>query len=295
MGVAEGGIEEQVGQAVAGQVLGQWQAAGKDQAVARHTALLGLGAQVIGTKAVPLQQPEHTAGDPLQQAHPDIKDLGGDFVVVVEAAEDEAVLRQAQLAPGEGERADGAPAVVHLVGVGQVGDLFAVTRAVVRRDEDRVGYQVIDVRGPGGARVAEVMGLHRGEPVGEDTQPAVGGVALQVDGDVDLQLPRQAGGFQVGQPAHLEEAVTGAGDAARHVIVCLGPVGKSHQLKPRPVVQLQHLRHQVAGGVVEKISREITHPNAIVAVDFTIPEGLLLRRPDGADVGLGAAPLVFQG
>ena len=78
-----------------------------------------LAPQVARRRRVVLEQPQHAALDAREQPHPDVEHRRRDLVVVVEAAEHEARLRQARLRARRRRRGDGAPAVVGLVAVGQ--------------------------------------------------------------------------------------------------------------------------------------------------------------------------------
>ena len=60
-----------------------------------NAARLGLALKIARRGGVGLGQPQHAAFDRLQQPHPDVEHLGRELVAVVEAAEDEAGLRQA--------------------------------------------------------------------------------------------------------------------------------------------------------------------------------------------------------
>jgi hypothetical protein len=79
------------------QVLGVGPAAGEHQPRRRDAARLRRGAQALAHAVRFAQQPQHAGGHRAQQAQPQFEHLRTDLVGAVEAAEDEAVLGQAQL------------------------------------------------------------------------------------------------------------------------------------------------------------------------------------------------------
>ncbi len=90
-------VEKQVGERVAGLVLGDAQLGGEDEPGRVDAARGSFAAQIGFGEIIGVEQPEHAAGHRAEEAHPDAEDAGGDLVDIVERAEHEAVRRQAAI------------------------------------------------------------------------------------------------------------------------------------------------------------------------------------------------------
>ncbi|MNZ58507.1 hypothetical protein D3C78_765190 [compost metagenome] len=91
-------IEEQIREAIARQmILDPRHTGGKNQPLRIDAISLRLITQVALRRFVEFHQPQHTAFDFLQQAHPDGEDLRRNLVVMVERTEDETTFRQTAL------------------------------------------------------------------------------------------------------------------------------------------------------------------------------------------------------
>ena len=143
-GVKGQGVQEQIGQAVAGQVVAVGAALGKDQPPAVDAAPRGLRAQIGANVLAVIDEPEHAAGHGVQQAHPDVEHARQNFVGVVVAAKDEAARRQALAGARRRDRADDTLAVIGLEGVGQAHDAFAEFAFAAGRGHVAVGQDVVN-------------------------------------------------------------------------------------------------------------------------------------------------------
>ena len=119
-------IEEKIGQAMPGKMFGRAQPRREHQPVGRDAARFGLTLKIVHGIGIVFEQPEHASRNFAQQPHPEGENLRRDFVIVVEAAEDEARFGQARLAAREPVVGDCAPRIVALIAVRQIGDLFGV-------------------------------------------------------------------------------------------------------------------------------------------------------------------------
>ena len=287
MGVVGQGVEEQVGQALARQVFGHGHAGCQHQPRRVHTRRLRAGAQVGGGLGVVLQQPQHAAGSALQQAHPHGKHRRADLVVVVEAAEHKTLLGQAGLSPaGRGGRY-GALAVVDLVAVRQAHDVLGVEAFTARRRDGGVAHDVVDVGRTHGAREAQVVHLHGGAAPGQDAGAAVLRVTLQVHGNVHLQAAQQLRHLGVALLAHVDEAAKGFLQALAHAVLAVGAERDGDGVEAGAVVALEALGHQVGGGVVVEVGRQVGHTDAVMVVALTRPQRLGVRWVFGRGVGAG--------
>src|SRR5262249_27333970 len=80
--------------------------------------------QIAGRFCISFEQPNYTIINPLQYPHPTIKHLGCDLKIVVEAAEDECILGQPYFRTRKRSVRDATLAIISLVTVWQVDDLF---------------------------------------------------------------------------------------------------------------------------------------------------------------------------
>jgi len=261
VGVARPGVQEQVGRAQAGDVLGQAQLGCPEHAAGGEAAGLQLGRQVGLGMRVPGQHPQHGLRRAVQDAGPQVQHGRGDLVGLVEAAQHHRVGRQAQQGAGRGRR-QGAVPVIGLVAVGQLGDVLAVLAGMGQRHHHRITDHVVEEARTGGGRVAQVGHLHRRRPVGQQLEAAAAGVALEVDGDVDAvgaHAPRHLGIAQVG---HVDELVAGGAHAAADLAAVVGAVRVQAHLEAFTVAPLQHLGHQHRGGMLVEVGREVAQADA---------------------------------
>ena len=171
--------------AIERQIVGVGHERREHEPLAADAARRGLAPQVRPPPALALEEPEHAAVDGAQQPHPDVEYLRHDLEAVVEAAEDETSLRQTDFAPRRRVPGDRLGRVVGLVRVREIGDLLVVVLPALRRDQRRVGNQVVDIGRPHRAGIAEPARLHRGRARGEDAGTRALRVALEIDGEVD--------------------------------------------------------------------------------------------------------------
>src|SRR5580658_1549420 len=149
------------------QVICRWHALGKYQPCRAHSSGLRFPAQVVRGNGIVLQQPQHTALDALQDAHPAIEHLGSDLERVVEAAEHEALRRQAQFRTGELPVSNTPSAIVGLIAVRQRNDLLLIEASALLWNENPVSDDVVEVRGTERTGIAQIVHLDRSGPVRE--------------------------------------------------------------------------------------------------------------------------------
>ena len=290
MGIVGQGIQEQVGQRVAGQMRIQRHSVGIDQPRGIHAARGRLLFQMDAGIGGGLLQPQHAAGHRLQQAHPDIEYRLGNLPVVVEGAEDKTVLRQAAGGTA-GRRPDRPRRIGGKIAVGQMHQLFAEKGLILERRHDGVGNQVIHEGRAGGAGIAQPGCLHGRRAVRENLQPRLTGMAAQIDGDIDFHLPQAAGDVGAVEGRKIVEPVEGLDQPGADGAVVAGPVGNADHLELRAVVALDQGRQLERHGMFANIRRDIGQPDAVVAVFFPPP----LRRQrlghKGPDRAYGALQL----
>ena len=158
----------------------------------RHASRLRLATQV-GRARLALSSSSHSTlpSTCAQQPHPDVEDGRRDLVAVVERSRTRSRFRAGP--PRRGSASRSAIAALRIVGgvaVGQVDDLLAVARALLVRNDEAVGDDVVDVVGAHRARIAQVVDLDRRRPGARIPGRSIAGEALQVDRDVDLHVAR---------------------------------------------------------------------------------------------------------
>ncbi len=261
MRVAGPGVEEQIGGAQAGDVAGEIELGGEEHALGCDAAGGELAQQVLLRVRVPRQHPQHRARRVGEDARPQVQHVGRQLVRLVEAAQHDGVVGQAQLGTRRAGR-QRARGVVGLVAAVELGDVFGVVRGVGQRRDDAVAHEVVDERRAGGGRVAEIAGLHRRGPVGHQLHAAVARMALEVDQDVDAVVANALGHGAVAGLAHIDEVLAGGAHAAADVGVVVAAVRVQEGLEAARVAALQQFRHQHRGGVVIEVGRQVAHADA---------------------------------
>jgi hypothetical protein len=85
---------------------------------------------------------------------------------------------------------------------------------VIRRDQPGVSDDVVDERDRHRARIDEIVDLDGRWARCEDFRPGVAGIAVEVDGDVDLEVANQRVYFGAAPGPHGDEAVERGFDPA---------------------------------------------------------------------------------
>ena len=159
-----------------------------------------------------------------------------DLEVVVEAAEHEGIVGQVVLCSGLFAAGNDAATVVDLVGIRHVGDFFSVMLSRLGRHHDGVGDEVIDKVGAHGAGVTQIVDLKRGRARRQRLGARAAGVALEVDGDVDLKGVREFGDFLVAVLAYLVKLIEGCANPLAHFVFFVRAKRKCDQLEARFVM-----------------------------------------------------------
>ena len=251
--------------AQARQMLVRRQVRCKDQPLRVHPCCGRVPAQLVRALGRALVQPQHAAWDGLQDAHPAGKHVGKDFVGVVEAHVDESRFGQPKLTARKNIFGDAALAVVALVAVRHAHHFFGEVRLVLGRNHRGVGNDVVHAGAAQCAGVAQVTDLHGRAALCKQLLAAVLRVALQVDGDVQLQLPRLRSNAVDAPVLHVQELIEAGRDAIGHCVALYRSEGKAVDLEAVVIVRGQHLGHEHAGGVVVKVGREVADAQLLAA------------------------------
>ena len=271
------GVQEEIRQLVAGQVVRRGDPGGEDEPVLLDPLPLGGPAQVLARPLVVGQEPEHASGHPSEDLHPDGEELLGELVVVVEGAEHEGFLGKPVVGSGR-LGADRALGVADLEAVGEVERLFGEEPGRILGDEVAVGDDVIDPGQTGAPGEAEVGHLHRGRTVGEDQRPGARGEPLQVDQHVYLVGAYAFGRLAVVHAADLDEVIHRAHDAATQGSPVLAAPAESIDLEALAVVEFEQLHGEQGNRVQAEVRGQIADS------DFFMP----VAAGRGEHPGLGA-------
>ena len=212
-----------------------------------------LAAQIALGAGIGPQQPQDAAVDLLQNSHPNVEHGRSDLVVVVEAAEDEPVLRQPGVAPARRERRNRSLRVVDLVAIGQVDDPLAEERLPVERQYGLVGNHVVDEIGAHRPGISQIVHRKGRRTMRQDSRPAIGRMAFQIDCDVDAKLVDERGGRVVAVRPHVVKPVERRDDARPRRAAVVRAVGNSEHLEAGAIMALEQLGDQVGGRVLVKI------------------------------------------
>ena len=140
------------------------------------------------------------------------------------------------------------------------------------------------------------MTLHRRWPRRQNVRPRQRRVAVQIDGDVDLQRPDPVCDLLRGCAAKIEKAVERALDPLAQGAPVVRAIGDPGHLEAAAIVQLKQFRHDISHCVLPKVARQIAEPNALPRSGFVLkPHGCQSGRKRGlqkiAEVEDGVVPL----
>src|SRR5437763_9000617 len=101
--------------------------------------------------------------------------------------------------------ADLPPIVVTLIAVRQPGNLFRIELLILYRNDGLIGDHVIDTVRAHRSGIRQILCLHRRAAIDEYRRPALIGIALEINGDIDLPLAQHSRDFVIRSIAHLDE------------------------------------------------------------------------------------------
>src|SRR5262245_63167990 len=200
-------VEEEVGQPMARQVLGYLRLWREYETRRIDAAGARLIAEVARSRLARPDQPQYAAFDLAKEAHPDVEDLRRELVAVVEAAEHESGLGQANGTAGRSLGCDFTLGIIDLIAIWQVDDHLAVRRLLIGWQNDPIRQYVVDEIHAHCCGIAEVAHLHRRRAVSQNRRSPVLGMAFQVDRDVDVEIEQKLRHFAVAAQRHVVELI----------------------------------------------------------------------------------------
>ena len=230
----------------------------EDEPLGRDAVPCGFLSQVVVAGAKAFERPENRSGNVVQEPHPDLEHLGRDLVGGVEGAEDEAVLGEAAVTPGDDLVRDGTFAVVGLIRVRHADDVLVVIGLRTGRQNEVVGDDVVDEGRAHGSRIAEKVDLDRSRAERHDFGAGSTRVALEIDQDVDLVFLDFIGGVLVGEVLEVVACVEGRDDPVPDqgaVVEVLGRIAVD--LGSVAVAEFEEFDEKQRGRVIVEVVREI--------------------------------------
>src|SRR5208283_3503792 len=107
--------------------------------------------------------------------------------------------------------------------------------------------------------------------------------------------PHQLRHLAVAVLPDIDKSFKGTFQARSHCAVIVRTQGQGNRFKPSSVVLLEQRRHQVAKGMRPKVRRHVSHPDPLMAVPPTSPNGAGRRWTLVMHPCLGTAKLILRG
>ena len=164
---------------------------------------------------------------------------------------------------------------------------------MLKRRDHGVGEQDIGPRRAERAGIAQPVHLHRRQPILQPVAAVAFGVALQIDEYVEVEVGDALHGMGLGLPGEVDEMLAGAFETPAQLAAVVDPVGKQEELEARAIVRFEHLDHQVGGGVVLEVRRQVA--DAQTFTPFARPRPTRRAAPERRQFGAAQAGAVMFG
>jgi len=105
-----------------------------------------------------------------------------------------------------------------------------------RRDDDRIGDDVVDIVRAQRSRVSQVVDLDGAGAEGKYSRAPAGGVSREVDCDIDFELPKQFGRPEVAQALDIVELIERHAQSFAHRAGMAGLQGQRDGLESTAIV-----------------------------------------------------------
>jgi len=136
-----------------------------------------------------LKKPEHTTLNLAENAHPAVKNERSNFIVIVKTAKDKADFRQSQLFTGKEFFCNETLCIVDLIAVREIDNFFGVAILAAFRYQCSISNEIVNIPGTHGTRETKITDLNRCCPQGKYAGTRVLRKALQVNCNINLELP----------------------------------------------------------------------------------------------------------
>src|ERR1700730_18319995 len=169
MRVVGQGIEKEIGQPLAGEMLRGRQPRREHETVWIDAPRVGFVTKIVLDEIVCVQQPKHGSWDRGQETHPNAEKLRRDLVGVVERAKDEALLRETASGARQRGIRDQPMGVGRLMAMWKMDNFFAVEGLLIHRQHEWIGDHIVNEAGAHRSRKAGETHLYgsrslRGNP-----------------------------------------------------------------------------------------------------------------------------------
>src|SRR5437667_7979614 len=145
----------------------------------------GLTPQILAGGGIARRQPQHRARNSPEQAHPDVEDSSQNFVLTVETAKYECVVRQPTLGSTWRRRSHFAFRIAGTIAVRKIKKALGEKRLLILGRDKAVGDDVVVPVRAERSQIAKPADLHRRRPQGKKLATGVRGVAIEIDQHID--------------------------------------------------------------------------------------------------------------
>src|SRR5271155_2624608 len=203
MGSVGQGVEEEIRERIAGEMLwvahplGEYHPLRRDTMLRRKLLYPGIGLFAA------LEEPQHAVRHMLENEHPALERERGHLLHAIEAAIDHAGLGQADVAPGWALGGYDTVTIIRLI-ARQPHDLFRVVDLVILRHDILVRDDVMVIGTAHCAREPEPVHCDAGRALGEYSRSRILCIAVEVDQDIDVVSLDAVAGLLVVEQADVE-------------------------------------------------------------------------------------------
>src|SRR5271165_4912575 len=163
---------------------------------------------------------------------------------------------------------------------------------MIFRNGEPVRNDVVDIVSAHRARISKVIDLNGGRPSCKHTCSTGLREAVQINCDFDFTLPDELRNLLVAALTGINEMLERAFDFAVNVRIPFSSKRYGAQFETRSIVLLENTRHQTSHRMIAQVRREIANTNAIMTINFTLPESRRGGRKLICDKALGIRQLI---
>ena len=191
MGITWQSIQKEICQAVPCKMFCKRQALCKNQPFSVNPSFSRLKSQIIFNFCMVTKKPEIAIRYLLEDPHPPIKGSGSNFIAIVKTTENKSCFRQTKLFAGKHVLGNTAQCIIRLITIGEISYFFSVIRLAAFRYQYPVSNEIINKISTHCTRITKIVNLYRRCPEGKYSGSGISGETLQVNGNINLQIPRQ--------------------------------------------------------------------------------------------------------
>jgi hypothetical protein len=150
--------------------------------------------------------------------------------------------------------------------------------SVAFRNYDPVGDDIVDIISAHRAGVTEIADLNWCGSKSQNLRTAALGEALQIDSDIDLQVPQQLGYIVIALLPDIAEMIDGIPYPGAHAELLVRPKGDRDRLEAGAIMALEQSRRQERCRMIMKISRKVGNTNSFMTIELASRDRRCRRR-----------------